>query len=72
MGVEGAERMGWGPILARKKRDFGYFLRFKESDFWHVSPNASCACYIAKANTSILNKKHSAHRSRFRVNQSIL
>ena len=22
MGVEGAERMGWGPILARKK-DFG-------------------------------------------------
>ena len=38
MGVEGAERMGWGPILGLKKRDVGCFLRFEESDFWHLSP----------------------------------
>ena len=33
MGVEGAERMGRGPILARKKRDFGSSLCFAESAF---------------------------------------
>ena len=27
-GVEGAERMGWGPILARKKRDLGCLCMF--------------------------------------------
>ena len=33
MGVEGAERMGRGPILARKKRNFGCFLCVAESAF---------------------------------------
>ena len=60
MGVEGAERMGRGPILARKKREIlGVFCvllnllsnRGRPSSFLH----ASCASYIAKAITSMQN-----------------
>ena len=59
MGVEGAERMGRGPILARKKRQIGCFCvllnllsnRGRPNSFLH----ASCASYIAKAITLIQN-----------------
>ena len=60
MGVEGAERMGRGPILARKKRNFGCFFcvllnllsnKGRPNSFLH----ASCASYIAKAITLIQN-----------------
>ena len=60
LGVEGAERMGWGPILARKKRDFRCFCVSKNLISGICRPNsflhASSACYIAKANTSMMGK----------------
>ena len=60
LGVEGAERMGWGPILARKKRDFRCFCVSKNLISGICRPNsflhASSACYIAKANTSMMEK----------------
>ena len=60
VGVEGAERMGWGPILARKKRDLGCFSVSKNLISGICRPNSflhvSSACYIAKANTSMMEK----------------
>ena len=59
MGVEGAERMGWGPILARKK-DFLERYCVAQQLFRSIPRQHTfstyCPCYIVKPNTLPLNK----------------